>query len=120
MQCMMRNYWARQFFRGLNNGGGQISRDMIAGALEINNYLVSEALWHTANEAGGLTATGAPNPLAPMTLTNPLADSMILYYAPQGPSVDDPSWMYAFRWQNPALPAPMTIFRHRWWSTPWL
>jgi hypothetical protein len=110
---LMRNYYARQFIRGLNNGGGVVTRDMLAPMFEVDNYLVTGALWHTQNEAYGYTAGGTSNPLAmPMSLQNPLSDSMILYYAPPAASRDDPSWMYSFRWQNPTLPAPLTIFRH--------
>jgi len=105
---LLRNYYARQFFRGLNNGGGQVTTDMLSGIFEVDRYNVTNALWHTQNEAYGV---GSPLAM-PMSLQNPLADQLILYYAPSGASVDDPSWMYSFRWQNPALPAPITIFRH--------
>lgn len=99
---MMRNYHVRNFIKGTNNGGGLVTRDVLAPLFEVDKYLVSDALWHTANEAAVNSGV----------LQNPIADSLILYYAPPSASRDDPSWMYSFRWQNPALPAPMTVFRH--------
>ena len=105
-QRLLRNYHARNFFRGVNNGGGAITRDLIAGAFELDSYIVSETLWHNQNEAQ-VTANATS-----MQLTNPLADQAILYFAPPGASREDPSWMYAFRWLNPQLPSPLTVFRH--------
>lgn len=58
-------------------------------------------MWHTANEAAVNSGV----------LTNAIADDCILYYAPMAPSIDAPSWMYAFRWNNPILPAPFSITR---------
>lgn len=99
---MKRNHYIRNLLQGVNNGGGPVTRQAIANLFEVNRFIVADALWHTQNEAQ--TAT--------MSLTNPMADLMIAYYAPPAPSLDDPSWMYAFRWTNPALPSPMTVFRH--------
>jgi hypothetical protein len=103
---LMRNWWARTFVKGINNGGGAVSRQDLQSMFEMDRYLVSEALWHTQNE--GQATTNA----ASMALVNPLADEIIVYFAPDAPSRDDPSWMYSFRWNNPALPAPMSVFRH--------
>lgn len=96
-----RNYHARNFLQGVNNGGGTIRREQVAGLFEVNRVIVSDALYHTANEA-------QPT----YTLDNAMADQVIAYYAPTAPSREEPSWFYSFRWQNPQLPAPLTVFRH--------
>lgn len=96
-----RNYHARNFLKGANNGGGLVRREEMTSLFEVNRVLVSEALYHTANEA-------QPT----YTLDNGMADQLIAYYAPSAPSREEPSWFYSFRWQNPALPAPMSVFRH--------
>lgn len=101
-RLLMRNYHMRNFIKGVNNGGGQVTRDTIASLFEVDRYNVSEALWHTANEAAVNSGV----------LTNPMANDLFVYFAPPSPSRDDPSWMYSFRWNNPTLPAPMTVFRH--------
>lgn len=96
-----RNYHARNFLQGVNNGGGNIRREQVAGLFEVGRVIVSDALYHTANE--GQSA---------YTLDNAMADQVIAYYAPTAPSREEPSWFYSFRWQNPQLPAPLTVFRH--------
>jgi hypothetical protein len=101
---MKRNYHMRNLIKGTNNGGGPVTRQNVADLFEVERFLVADAAWHTTNEAQ--TSETA------LSLTNPLADMMIPYYAPSRPSLDDPSWMYSFRWTNPVLPAPRTVFRH--------
>ena len=97
---MKRNYWMRQLIQG-TNGGGPLMQDQVKNLFGVDRFIVADALWHTGNEAQST-----------LSLTNPLADQMIAYYAPPSPSLDDPSWMYSFRWTNPVLPSPMTVFRH--------
>lgn len=96
-----RNYHARNFLKGANNGGGLVRREEMASLFEVNRVIVSEALYHTANEA-------QPS----YTLDNGMANQLIAYYAPSAPSREEPSWFYSFRWRNPALPAPLSVFRH--------
>jgi hypothetical protein len=100
---MRRNVNMRNLINGTNNRGGPVTRDQVANVFEVDRFLVSEALWHTANEnavnSGQLTA-------------NPLADKLIVYYAPMAPSREDPSWMYSFRWTPNGYPAPFTVERH--------
>ena len=98
---LLRNYYARQFIQG-TNGGGLVTSERLQGAFEIEKYNVSRAMWHGYNEAQ----------TAGSSLGNPMADEVIVYYAPPAPSRDDPSWMYSFRWQGNGLPAPLTVFRH--------
>jgi hypothetical protein len=79
-------------------------RQAVADLFEVERFIVADAQWITTNEA-------QVNESA-LSMTNALADWMIAYYAPTRPSIDDPSWMYSFRWSAPELPAPLTVFRH--------
>jgi hypothetical protein len=97
-----RNYHARNFISGVNNGGGVVTRQQIAGLFEVEKIIVSDALYHTVNEAH----------VNSFPIDNAMADQLIAYFAPSAPSREDPSWFYSFRWQNPTLPQPMTVFRH--------
>jgi hypothetical protein len=100
---MRRNYNMRNLINGVNNRGGTVTRDQVASIFEVDRFLVSEALWHTANEnavnSGQLTA-------------NPMTDKLLVYYAPMAPSREDPSFMYSFRWTPNGYPAPFTVERH--------
>lgn len=98
-----RNVNVRNFIRGTNNGGGIVTREQVTNLFEFERFLVSEALWHTANEA-----QSAASP----TLVNPIAEDVFVYYAPLAPSLNAPSWMYTFRWNNPLLPTPLVVERH--------
>jgi len=100
---MRRNFNMRNLIKGLNNGGGTLLRDSVASIFEVDRFIVSEALWHTQNE--NTTASS-------MSLTNPIADKIFVYYAPSAPSREDPSWMYSFRWTPNGYPAPMVVERH--------
>jgi hypothetical protein len=97
-----RNYHARNFISGVNNGGGIVRREQMASLFEVSRIIVSEALYHTVNEAH----------VNSFPIDNAMADQLIAYYAPLAPSREEPSWFYSFRWQNPILPAPLTVFRH--------
>lgn len=97
-----RNYYLRNMLNGLNNGGGTVTRQQMANLFEVDDFLVSEAMWHNANEAAVNSGV----------LGNVLDSSVLTYYAPSAPSRDDPSWMYSFRWQAPGLPTPMVVERH--------
>jgi hypothetical protein len=101
---MKRNYHLRNLLKGVNNGGGPVVRQAVADLFEVERFIVADAQWITTNEA-------QVNESA-LSMTNALADWMIAYYAPTRPSIDDPSWMYSFRWSAPELPAPLTVFRH--------
>lgn len=102
-----RNYNMRNLIKGINNGGGYVTRQQAQEILEVDRLLIAQALWHTQNEAAGVGA-----PLATMSLQTPLDDSVILYYAPLQASRNDPSWMYQFDWRAPGLPARYTVMRH--------
>lgn len=97
-----RNSNVRNFILGSNNGGGLVTRQNAQALFEFDRFLVSQAFWSTANEAQA------------EALVSPFSDKVLVYYAPLTPSRDDPSYMYSFRWQNPALPAPMVVERHQY------
>lgn len=102
-----RNQNMRNIIKGTNNGGGFVTREQAQAIFEMDRFLISEALWHTRNEA-----IGVGTPLAVMSLTNPMDNSVILFYAPLAASREDPSWMYSFDWRGPGLPARFTAMRH--------
>lgn len=97
-----RNYHARNFLNGVNNGGGVVRREQITSLFEVSKVIVSEALYHSVNEAH----------VNSFPIANAMEDQLIAYFAPSAPSREDPSWFYSFRWQNPTLPAPLSVFRH--------
>jgi len=101
---LMRNYHMRNLIKGVNNGGGLITREQIAALFEVDRYIVAEAMNTTQNEAVADSALSLTSVFSP--------DKLVAYYRPMAPSRDEPSWMYAFRWQNPQLPAPMIVERH--------
>jgi hypothetical protein len=97
-----RNYHARNFVNGVANGGGVVRREQIAGLFEVERIIVSDALYHTVNEAH----------VNSFPISNAMEHQLIAYYAPNAPSRESPSWFYSFRWNNPALPAPFAVERH--------
>lgn len=96
-----RNPNARNFVLGLNNGGGAVTRQQTAAAFEVDQILVAGAFYNTANEAQAAALT-----------SNPLKDSVLVYYAPPAPSRETPSFMYSFRWTSPELGTPLAVIRH--------
>lgn len=101
---MRRNYHIRNLINGVNNGGGFVTRERLAALFEVDRYIVAETMYSTQNEATN------PNSLSLTPVFDP--DKIVLYYRPPGPSRDDPSWMYAFRWTPEGYPAPMAVERH--------
>jgi hypothetical protein len=100
-----RNPNFRNFIQGLNNGGGNLSRENVRAAFEVDRLLVSEGFYNPANE----------NQTATFSNYFP-ADAVMAYYAPMAPSREEPSFMYSFRWSNPLLGAPMGVVRHEFES----
>lgn len=96
-----RNVNVRNLILGTNNGGGMVTRDQAASALELDTIAVAGAFYNTGNENQ-----------AEALASNPLKDSVLLYFAPPNPSREDPSFMYSFRWTAPELGTPMAAIRH--------
>lgn len=100
-----RNVNFRNFVQGTNNGGSNLTREQIRSAFEVDRLLVAEAFFNPANE----------NQTAVMSNYFP-ADGVMAYYAPLAASREVPSFMYSFRWTNPALGTPMAAIRHEFES----
>lgn len=96
-----RNKFSRDFINGVNNGGSHITRDQARSALEMERLLVASAFRSTNNEAQSATYSN-----------NFPADAVLLYYAPMRATVQEPSYMYSFRWTAPELPSPLVVERH--------
>lgn len=97
---MRRNANMRNLINGVNNGKGFVTRTQVQDLFEMDRFLVQESFFNTANEAQS------------MSFVSPFHDKVLVYYAPEGPSRETPSFMYSFRWQNPRLPQPLVVERH--------
>jgi hypothetical protein len=75
------------------------SRDQAAQLFEVDKFLVGEAFSNTSDE-------GQSTALSPIW-----GDHVLIYYVPEMPTVEEPSFMYTFRWAATGLPS-MTIERH--------
>jgi len=94
-----RNSTVRNLIFGTNNGGGYPTVQQVAQLLDVEEVLVGGAYQNTAQE-------GQSETLA--TIWN---DNVLVYYAPQTPAIDRPSFGYNFRWSAPGLPN-MQVERH--------
>ena len=84
---------------GNNNGGGYASTADIANLLDVQQILIGGAYQNTADR-------GQSEALASVW-----GDNVLLSYSPFAPSMDEPSFMYSFRWNAPGLPS-MVAERH--------
>lgn len=98
-EVFRRNANVRNLILGTNNGGGFVTRQQAQALFEVDRFLVQGAFWNSANEAQALS------------LQSPFFDRVLVYYAPLRPSREEPSFMYSFRWQQAALPAPLVVER---------
>jgi hypothetical protein len=89
----------RNIIFGTNNGGGFASRAAFADLFEVEQILVGGTFKDTANEAQA------------ESLSKIWADHVVGYYAPNAPTMEEPSFMYSFRWNAPGIPS-MTAERH--------
>ena len=83
----------------ITGGGHWASTEEVARMLEVEKILVGGAYHNTAEE--GIA----------QLLENMWPDSVLAYYTPDQPSVDEPSFGYSFRWSAPGLPN-MNVERH--------
>ena len=86
---------------GNNNGGGYPSEAQVADLLGVKRIIVGGAFQNTGEE--GLAES----------LSTIWKDHVLVYYAPDSPSVDKPSFGYNFRWAAAGLPN-MQVERHPW------
>lgn len=82
------NVIGRMFGETTTKKGRIITAPMAADLLELQNVYVGRALKNTANE--GQTAV----------LSDIWGTDVLVYYAPQQPTVEEPSFMYSFRWKK--------------------
>lgn len=78
-----------------NSGTGKAryaTRENFKDIFELDQFEVGEAYYNSAAEGQTLS-------LASLWL-----DYVLFYYAPSGPSIDEPSYMYSFRWRRPGIP----------------
>lgn len=94
-----RHSTVRNLILGTNNGGGYVSRKQVAELLEIQNVLVGGAFKNTGEEGQS------------ETIAEIWTDNVLVYYRPQSPSREQPSFGYSFRWAAPGLPN-MQVERH--------
>jgi len=88
-----RNTTVRNLIMGVNNGGGYASRRQVADLFEVDQILVGEAIYNTANEALGTDVN-----------TTFWGDNVLVYYTPGAPSRETPAFGYSFRWAGGGLP----------------
>lgn len=94
-----RHSTVRNLIFGTNNGGGYASQDNVRMLLEVDEVLVGGAFQNTAGEGLG------------ESLSTIWKDHTLVYYAPTAPTIERPSFGYAFRWNQPGLPN-MQVERH--------
>jgi hypothetical protein len=76
-----------------------VTQEQAKALFELDRFIVGEAYANTADE-------GQSQVLSPIW-----GDHVLMYYAPLRPSIEEPSFMYSFRWTKPGL-ANMTVERH--------
>jgi hypothetical protein len=101
MNFFRRNLQVRNFLLGKNNGGGTVTPGQVGGIFDVEKVMIANAFYNTAAEGRALSLGN----------TFP-SDAVLAYYCPSAPSRFVPSFAYTFRWQNPALPAPLSVERH--------
>jgi hypothetical protein len=89
----------RDLIFGSDNGGGYPNTNQVAQLLDIDNVMVGDVWENTAEE--GLAES----------LDSIWGDNVLVYYAPDNPNTQRPSFMYSFRWNRPGLPN-MQVERH--------
>jgi len=84
---------------GVTGGGQFASQDQAASLLQVEKVLVGNAYRNTAEEGIG------------QTLSRMWGDHVLIYFAPDRPSIELPSFGYTLRWNAAGL-ANMTVERH--------
>ena len=97
---MRRNINMRNLIYGTNNGRGFVTRQQVQDLFEVERFNVQASFFNVGNEA------------QVSSFQSPFHDKVLVYYAPQAPSRETPSFMYTFRWQAPGLPQPFVVERH--------
>lgn len=83
------------------NSKRQASIENFKAIYELDKFHVGRVYYNTAEE-------GQAEVLSLMW-----GDNVLFYYAPDEPMMEEPSFMYSFRWNRPAIPN-MTVERHKY------
>lgn len=94
-----RDSTVRNLIFGTNNGGGYPNTSQVSQLLDIPNIYVGGAFQNTGDK--GLTEA----------LSTIWKDKVLVYYAPESPTIERPSAFYSFRWADAGLPN-MQVERH--------
>lgn len=94
-----RNSDVRNLIFGTNNGGGYPTTQQVADLLNVKRVHVGGIFQNTADEGQD------------ESLSTVWGDNVLVYYRPDAPSRQRPSFAYNFRWVRPGLPS-MTVERH--------
>lgn len=89
----------RNIIFGNNNGGGYPNTSQVAELLDVDRVHIGGAFQNTGGE--GLTES----------LGSIWGDNVLVYYRPETPTIEKPSFAYNFRWSAPGLPE-MQVERH--------
>ncbi len=95
-----RDTTARNLINGTNNGGGFLNEDQVRNLFNVEQVLIGGMFQNTGAEGQS------------ENLQAIWGDSVLVSYAPNAPTVERPSFGYAFRWQQANLPAPLVAERH--------
>jgi len=90
----------RDLINGANNGGGYVNEDQVRNLLNVDKVMLSEGFENSA--ADGQTES----------LNSIFGDNVLVYYVPDAPTTQRPSFGYSFRWKQANLPAPLVVERH--------
>lgn len=94
-----RDSTVRNLIFGSNNGGGYPNTSQVSELLDIQSVMVGGAFQNTGDK--GLTES----------LSTIWKDKVLVYYAPESPTIERPSAFYSLRWAAPGLPQ-MQVERH--------
>lgn len=92
-ESFRQNSNVRNLIYGTNNGGGFATIEAAKDLLEVDELLVSRAVYNSGNEAQA------------ESVTDIMGDSVLLYYVPSVATKDSPSWGYTYRWAVAGIPS---------------
>lgn len=94
-----RDTTVRDIIFGTNNGGGYPSTEQVANLLGVKRVHIGGVFQNTADEGQD------------ESLSSIWGDNVLVYYRPDSPTRERPSYAYNFRWVQPGLPN-MVVERH--------
>jgi len=91
----------RNLIFGTNNGGGYPTEQQVATLLNVKRVHVAGAFYNSAQEGQS------------ESLSSIWGDNVLVYYRPDAPTIERPSFGYNFRWSAPGIPN-LQVERHPW------